>query len=318
MDIENVHLVRLGTLNHVPVQKGVLQASLFIKHPTRLNDFIRANRLQLEPREDSLQSPLQIDHLCCYGCGDPLDGIFCRQCTCESCGNGAHIGYNCQPKVPVVSNLEPCHNQNVDKLPQTLTNFHPTCYSGDEDSFAHDSTPNFDNDAPNVFHPPPQTPTNSYEFCGNGAHYSHNCPPQIPFIYNSEPCLHETFQCQPVNYYETTLCYDSNYSGSGQFQPPQPPVIHQPPHKTSVKILYDHENNHPAFSSHDDDDDDENYTSPITPKETDNSLSMRDEHLDTMSATESDEVIKSSIEDLIPIPSKYDGVGYGYHNTMND
>nr|GEX93446.1 hypothetical protein [Tanacetum cinerariifolium] len=51
------------------------------------------------------------------------------------------------------------------------------------------------------------------------------------------------------------------------------------------------------------------YTSAITPdepvlstEEPDNSLSMGDEHLDTIPATESDEVIKSSVENLIPIP----------------
>nr|GEX90585.1 hypothetical protein [Tanacetum cinerariifolium] len=272
-----------------------------------------------EPCEDPSQSPSRIDHQCCYGCGDSLDGVFCRQCTCESCGNGAHIGYNCPPKVPVVSNPKPCHNQNVGELPQTLTNFHPTCYSGDEDSFAPDSTPNFVNESPNVFHPPPQTPTNSYEFCGNDAHYSYDCPPQVPY----------------------------------QFQPPQPPVIHPPPQEISVEISHDHENdrvfeiknavgnkqykpedvqelfrkllndmqniheelaeyinipswNCPAFSSHDDDD--ENYTIAITPEEPDNSLSMGDEHLDTIPATESNEVIKSSVEDLVPILSESEGI----------
>nr|GEV03946.1 hypothetical protein [Tanacetum cinerariifolium] len=44
------------------------------------------------------QSPPHINHHCCYGCGDSLDGIFCQRCTCESCGNGAHIFYNCPPK----------------------------------------------------------------------------------------------------------------------------------------------------------------------------------------------------------------------------
>nr|GFC83899.1 hypothetical protein [Tanacetum cinerariifolium] len=38
------------------------------------------------------------------------------------------------------------------------------------------------------------------------------------------------------------------------------------------------------------------------------SLSMGDEHLDTIPATESDEVIKSSIEDLVPIPSESEGI----------
>ncbi|GJW98866.1 hypothetical protein Tco_0180674 [Tanacetum coccineum] len=40
----------------------------------------------------------------------------------------------------------------------------------------------------------------------------------------------------------------------------------------------------------------------------DNSLSMGDEHLDTIPATESDEVIKSSVEDLVPIPSESEGI----------
>nr|GEU56564.1 hypothetical protein [Tanacetum cinerariifolium] len=35
---------------------------------------------------------------------------------------------------------------------------------------------------------------------------------------------------------------------------------------------------------------------------------MGDEHLDTIPATESDEVIKSSVEDLIPILSKFEGI----------
>nr|GEX21640.1 hypothetical protein [Tanacetum cinerariifolium] len=61
-----------------------------------------------------------------------------------------------------------------------------------------------------------------------------------------------------------------------------------------------------------DNDDDEDYTIAVTPslsiKEPDNSLSMRDEHLDTIPATKSDEVIKSSVENLIPIPSESEGI----------
>ncbi|GJU92421.1 hypothetical protein Tco_1304844 [Tanacetum coccineum] len=181
-----------------------------------------------DPGENSSQRPPHIDHHCCYGCGDSLDGIFCQRCTCESCGNGAHYGYNCPPKVPTISNPEPCHNQNVDEFPQTLPSFHPTCYSGDGSSFTYDSTPNFVDDSPNVFNPPSQPPTYSCEFCGNDAHYGYDCPPQVPFIYNPEPCYnqdfnfpqnfqcfqqqyicctrcggpHETFQCQQVIFYE--------------------------------------------------------------------------------------------------------------------
>ncbi|GKF21079.1 hypothetical protein Tco_0069717, partial [Tanacetum coccineum] len=34
---------------------------------------------------------------------------------------------------------------------------------------------------------------------------------------------------------------------------------------------------------------------------------MGDEHLDTILVTESDEVIKSSVEDLVPIPNQFEG-----------
>nr|GEX97959.1 hypothetical protein [Tanacetum cinerariifolium] len=55
------------------------------------------------------------------------------------------------------------------------------------------------------------------------------------------------------------------------------------------------------------DDDDDDYTFAITPNEPDNSLSMGDEHLDTIPATESDEFIKSNVENLVPIPSESEG-----------
>ncbi|GKD59609.1 hypothetical protein Tco_1297118, partial [Tanacetum coccineum] len=129
---------------------------------------------------------------------------------CELCGNDAHYGYDCplgsllstiwtrvsiktlilfhklhqlfhnnifgdSLDVQIISNPEPCYNQNVDEFPQTLPSFHPTCYSGDENSFTYDSNLNFVVDSLN---PPPQPQTYSYEFCGNDAHYGHDCPPQ--------------------------------------------------------------------------------------------------------------------------------------------
>nr|GEZ62041.1 hypothetical protein [Tanacetum cinerariifolium] len=57
-------------------------------------------------------------------------------------------------------------------------------------------------------------------------------------------------------------------------------------------------------------DDDEDYTIAITPilstEEPDNSLSMGDEHLDTILASKSDEFIKSSVENLVPIPNQFE------------
>ncbi|GJW87146.1 hypothetical protein Tco_0162486, partial [Tanacetum coccineum] len=55
-------------------------------------------------------------------------------------------------------------------------------------------------------------------------------------------------------------------------------------------------NHHTIYS----DDDDEDYTIAITPDlSITDSLIMEDEHLDTIPATESDELIKSSVENLV-------------------
>ncbi|GKC64613.1 hypothetical protein Tco_1097211, partial [Tanacetum coccineum] len=221
-----------------------------------------------DPGENSSQSPLQINHNCCYKCGDLLDGIFCQQCTCKSCGNGAHIGYNCPPKAPIISNPEQC-NQTINELPQTLPSVHPTCNYEDENSFTYDSKPNSFNDSPSVLTHPPQLQFETYlcELCGNNAHYGYDCPPQFPLVYEQEPCYnqnfndnyfpqnsqsssqqylccencggpHETFQCQPMNedYYEQNSCYDPNSFGFDQYQPPQFPVNY-PPQETSKEIL---------------------------------------------------------------------------------
>ncbi|GJS40629.1 hypothetical protein Tco_0565672 [Tanacetum coccineum] len=343
-----------------------------------------------DPGENSSQSPPQINHNCCYECGDSLDGIFCQRCTCKSCGKGAHIGYNCPPKAPIISNPEPC-NQTIDELPQTLPSFDPTCYSEKENSLPYVSKPNFVDDSPNVFNPPPQPPMYSCEFCGNDARYGHYCTPQVPFIY-PEPCYnqdfnfpqdfhdfqqqylccencggpHETFQCQPMNedyYHEQNPCYDSNSFGFDQFQPPQYTVNH--PIFNAQNSLLNSQNELLNFQNklmeqltsmcdmvgqciqkkeeekrieeeqaakarywkihvcyNDDDDDDEERSIPlkdtiisglppcvaITPalstEEPVDSLIMENEHLDTIPATESDEFIKSSVENLVQNPSE--------------
>nr|GFA81161.1 hypothetical protein [Tanacetum cinerariifolium] len=105
--------------------------------------------------ETSTQSPPNINH-CCYECGDPLDGIFCKCCTCKFCGKDAHIGYNCRSKVSVISNSEPCNNQTINELPQTLPIFHPTFYSEAESPFTLDFTPTYVDESPNIFNTPPQ------------------------------------------------------------------------------------------------------------------------------------------------------------------
>nr|GEV32026.1 hypothetical protein [Tanacetum cinerariifolium] len=54
-------------------------------------------------------------------------------------------------------------------------------------------------------------------------------------------------------------------------------------------------------------DDDDDYNFATTPNKSVNSLSMGDEHPNTIPATKSDEFIKSSVENLVPIPSESEG-----------
>ncbi|GKA47349.1 hypothetical protein Tco_0740232 [Tanacetum coccineum] len=277
----------------------------------------------------------------------------------------------------------------------------PGCSSvGSENEFVYDPNPYSYNETPDFSYPPPQPQFETYscELCGNDSHYGYDCPPRVSLVYEQEPCYnqnfsdnhypqnspsflccdncggpHESFQCQPMN----QNFYNSNSFGFDQSQPPQSPVIHQPPQETSVEMLQakedlmisietflkkfnrisfretpkvlllawekffeikHREKQHPpediqelirklledvqniseelekyinspswsrtAFYL----DDDEEYTIAITPnlptEKPDNSLSMGDEHLSTIPVTESDEVIKSSVENLVPIPSE--------------
>nr|GEV98977.1 hypothetical protein [Tanacetum cinerariifolium] len=113
------------------IENGILQDS---SEPSNNNTNV-VNALQepfvvnQDPGENSSQSPPQINHHCCYGCGDPLKDNFCHQCTCELCGKGAHYGYNCPPKVLIIPDPDPFNNQTIDELPQTFLSFDPTCYS---------------------------------------------------------------------------------------------------------------------------------------------------------------------------------------------
>ncbi|GKA83125.1 hypothetical protein Tco_0789873, partial [Tanacetum coccineum] len=264
----------------------------------------------------------------------------------QSCGNGAHYGYNCPPQVPIISNPEPCNNQTVDELPQTLPSFDPTCYSGDGSSFTYDSTPNFVDDSPNVFNPPSQPPTYSCEFCGNDAHYGYDCPPQVPFIYNPEPCYNQDFNF-PQNFQAEERAANIDQS------PPQEMSIQDMEdlkqhyldemkslindlqikdyrneridiQKKEKELLQQEQTAYVRtsqqfnFICYDDDDDEysfatqeylKKFSSAITPDlPKSDSLIMEDKHLDTILATKSDELIKSSVEDLVHTPSESDGI----------
>nr|GEX68397.1 hypothetical protein [Tanacetum cinerariifolium] len=256
------------------VENGILQNS---SDPSNDNtNVVNALREPLvrnqDPDKTSSQSSPQINHHCCYECGDPLVDIFCHQCTCELCRRGAHYGYNCPLKVLVISNPKPFNNQTVDELPQTLPSFDPTFYSEDGNPFTYDSTSNLVHDSPNVLSLAWETIL-EIELAFDNKH----CQPEdilelFQRLQNDVQNIHEE-----LGIYINTLNWDR-------------PIV-----------CYD-----------DDDDDDDDYDIAVTPslstEEPDNSLSMGDEHLDTVSTTESDEFIKSSVESLVQIPSESKGI----------
>nr|GEX38102.1 hypothetical protein [Tanacetum cinerariifolium] len=233
----------------------------------------------------------------------------------DSYGNDSQFGYDCQPQFSLNYESEPGYIENYNSYPydsSSVPQQYPCCTR-----------------------------------CG-GPHETCQCDQLIfdePYCKNcGGPYMN--FQYQPMN----QDSYNSNSLGFDQPQPPQSPVIHQPPQELSIQEMEDlkqqyldelkrlknfngmsieikkkekllqleqwanlstHPLKHLTSFCYDDDDDKEDYTSAITPdepvlstEEPDNSLSMGDEHLDTIPATESDEVIKSSVENLIPIPSE--------------
>nr|GFB28613.1 hypothetical protein [Tanacetum cinerariifolium] len=231
--------------------------------------------------ETSLQSPSSINH-CCYECGDPLDGIFCKQCTCKFCGKDAHIEA--------------------------------------ESSFTLDSTPTYVDESPNVFNPPLQSPMYPYEFCGNDAYYAHYCTPPAPFIY-PEPCYNKDFNFLTLAKIKdqmtsiTSLCKMACQVVQKKLEEKQIEEERAAKAKNwKLSVCYDDDDDEEISNSLDD-----NIIlglpsfSAITPnepvlstEEPDNSLSMGDEHLDTIPVTESNEFIKSGVENLIPIPNQFE------------
>nr|GEV38518.1 hypothetical protein [Tanacetum cinerariifolium] len=278
----------------------------------------------------------------CYGGGRPSDTHVCYLCTCEECGNiliygtclkcnsgtensftydaipesfdevqiipnpppqchfniylcqicesNSHYGYECSQRVPLVYEPEPCYIQNFSEndyshdLPGVnLFIDHHCCYkcgNSLNDFFCHLCT---------------------CEFCGNGAHVGYNFPAQV-FSFQTLPSFPQQYPC----------CEDCRGL---------PEVDHCQPSQYTV--------NHPIFNAHNDllnsqnklmeqmtsmcemihacCDDDGDYNFAITPNEPVDSLSMGDENLNTIPATESDEFIKSSVDNLVPNPSESEG-----------
>nr|GEX91943.1 hypothetical protein [Tanacetum cinerariifolium] len=229
---------------------------------------------------------------------------------CELCGNDSYYGYDCPPRFPLVYEQEPSYNQNDNDnyYPHNSSSF--LCcenYRGPHATFqCQHINQNFYN-------------SNSFDF-------DQFQPPQYPFIHplpqeTSEEMLQtrenlmqsiQSFlkKFNRISFRETPKVLTQDWDKFFEIQHAQPEDTRELLRKLLEDLQIINEElteyinslswNRPAFY-----DESPIAIAPVLPTEKpNNSLSMEDEHLSTISKIESDEIIKSSVEDLVPIPSE--------------
>ncbi|GKD53746.1 hypothetical protein Tco_1287133, partial [Tanacetum coccineum] len=244
----------------------------------------------------------------------------------ELCGNDAHFGYDCPPQVPFVYNPDLCFNKNYDNnFPQTSSSF-PQQYLCCENCEGPYET----------FQCQPMN-QNFY----NSSNFDQFQPPQYPVIQETSKEILQaredlmksirTFlkKFNHISFRETPKVLSLAWEKFFEIQHAQPEDIQELLYNLLKDLQIIKEEmaeyinslswNRPDFYADDDDEYTiqyreylENSSNAITPvlpiEEPGNSLSMGDEHLSTILETESDEVTKSSVEDLVSIPSESKGI----------
>jgi hypothetical protein len=238
----------------------------------------------------------------CFNCGNPSEeGVFCERCFCKECGFTRGLCM-CYAEPTFTSDYDP----NFSNYPQNDFNFHPQ-NSYEQELYFNDNS--FQN-------------SSNFENCGGSF---------------------ENF------YYDPNSCYDSH----GFNQPPQTHdmvqvpnevidemksliemvrefmanrITYTPdPHEKSMEELLAEEREAKLRKTfiHDDSNDEEINFFPqrapvVSSVESEDSLKMGDEHLNTIPATESDEFNKSSVENLVPIPSESGEISNGDCEFIED
>nr|GEY40811.1 hypothetical protein [Tanacetum cinerariifolium] len=242
----------------------------------------------------------------CSWCGGPFNGGYCRHCTnvsfedepvYDSNSNSYNQtpDFSYQPSQPQASSLnqrhcfyckglleegENCQRCTCKRCGSGLSKgFCHICASRDENSSINNL--NSFNDTSNVFtHPPqPEYETYSCELCGNDSHYGYDCPPRFPLVYEQEPWIKD-YRNEKIDIRFRRECEDT---------------IHDL--KESAISLNETISQEPSSIAN----------TPILPTlEPEDSLIIGNEELSTILEKESDEFIKSSVEDLILIPSEFE------------
>ncbi|GKA18364.1 hypothetical protein Tco_0698279 [Tanacetum coccineum] len=154
----------------------------------------------------------------CSSCGALYTADFCcskggfvdkilvpkppQNCPTRNCGDTVHLkSHSSSIKTPVKIPRKVLHklttivvtsvgNNALDELLQTLPSVHPTCNSGNENSFTYDSKPNFVDDSPNC------QPMNQDFYHSNLSGFDQFQPPQFPINYPPQETSKEILQAQ--------------------------------------------------------------------------------------------------------------------------
>nr|GEZ98908.1 hypothetical protein [Tanacetum cinerariifolium] len=224
----------------------------------------------------------------------------------DSCGNDSHFGYDCPPQFPLNYEPEPGYIQNYNSYPYDSPSF-PQQYPCSEDCAA--------------------------------THEPYQCQPKNEDYYHRQNSCYDSTsigfdQSQPQQYTVNHPIFNAH----NDVLKSQTTIVEQMTQLTSMcemlcQIVQKKreekriEEEQAAKAQkwklpvcYDDDDDEESSNSlndniiselppcvAITPNEPVDSLSMGDEHLNTILATKSDEFIKSCVENLAPNPSESEG-----------
>nr|GEX94467.1 hypothetical protein [Tanacetum cinerariifolium] len=232
----------------------------------------------------------------CYGCGGPSDTPLCYLCTCEHCGNILIDGACLK------------------------------CNYGAGNSFTYDPIPKSFNEVQSISNPPPQSHFKIYlcQICESNSHYGYECSQRIPLVYEPEPCYNQSFSDNTyphdspgvtplIDHHCCYKCRDSldsffchqctcKFCGNGAHDgyncPSHVPFINTlPSFPQQYLCCEDCGGPHETFQFI-------AITFDLPTVEPEDSLRMMDEHLDTISETESDEFIKSNVKKLVPNPSE--------------
>nr|GEV16212.1 hypothetical protein [Tanacetum cinerariifolium] len=211
----------------------------------------------------------------CVGWGTPLYGFLpCQWCTYESCGNDLRDGF-----------CALCNSRN---------------------SCVYDPNPNSFDCPPDSYHPPyPAYETYSCDSYGNDSHF-------VMIVSPNCGVLPEANHCQPPQYTINHPIFNAHndllnanndlLNSRYKITIAQNELMEQLTSMCAMQIEDEQAANArywkiPACCDDDDD-------SAIIPNEPVDSLSMGDEHFNTILATKSDEFIKSCVENLVPNPSE--------------